>query len=82
MTKAPQQRTITIHVVDFETPREAIEWAKTTPGYTAITLRGSIVAVPYAETLALEAAGVEFAYLGGCVMADGRTHRVVTIPIN
>lgn len=72
--------TITFRATEFHDVCEALQHADEA-GDEAITVVGRFFVVARSEAERLEAEGVAFAYLGDCVMADGR-HRLVTVPVN
>ena len=73
--------TLMINATEFETAHEAIAWADA-EDRKAIRVQGMNLVVEENEALRLASAGVEFAYLHDAVLADGKTHRIVTVPVN
>ena len=73
---------MTIQAIEFDTADEAIQWTNAKAREDkAVRMDGKYYALQQSEAHRLEAAGVEFAYLGICNMSDG-TERLVTVPIN
>ena len=71
--------TIRFHAREFDTPRDAIQYADVAGG-AAIQLDARNFVVAQAEADRLKAAGVELAHLCEFELPDGR-HRIVTIPV-
>ena len=72
---------LNIGVLEFDNVWEALEHLAVDPDGRAIRWDGRAYVVSRDDADRLDAAGVEFAYLGEIVRADG-TCCIVTVPVN
>ena len=73
--------TVNIQAIECESMSDALQWADASGQGEAVLLDGKPMVVPQEDCYRLEAAGVEFAYLGDIAMPDG-SYRIVTVPVN